>query len=129
PAVDAVPDADLDLRQSGKDVELVEDDAADAVHLDRVAQRHEIEPAASPLASGRRAVFTAALNEMCAHLIVQLGRQRTRANPGGVRLEDTDHLVDLARPHSPTGARPARDRVARRDIWIRAVIKVEQRSL
>ena len=62
-------------------------------------------------------------------LVVELGRERAGADPGGVRLDDADHLGDPGRPDAGADAGAARGRVRRGDERIGAVIDVEQRPL
>ena len=73
----------------------------------------------------------AALDEQVADRVAleQLGRERAAADARGVRLHHPDDAVDRERPDAGAGAHAARDRVARRDERIRAVVEVEERRL
>ena len=73
----------------------------------------------------------AALDEQVADRVAleQLGRERPAADARRVRLHDADDALDRARPDAGAGAHAARDRVARRDERIRAVVEVEERRL
>ena len=68
---------------------------------DHVAQGRGVEPAAAALAPGRGAELVALLEQVRADLVVQLRRERPRADPRGVGLQDADDLVDLERPDTP----------------------------
>jgi hypothetical protein len=62
-------------------------------------------------------------------LVVQLGRERARADARRVRLRDADDLVDVLRADAGADARRAGDRVRRRHERIRPVVDVEHRRL
>ena len=70
-----------------------------------------------------------ALDEHVAGFVVELGRERTRADAGDVRLGHTDDPIDVARADAGTGARTAGDGVRRRHERIRAVIEIEKGRL
>ena len=127
--IDLVGHADPQRVDPGQDVELVEHDRADAVDRHRIAQRHGVEPADPPGSTGHGAEFVAALRDPLPDAVEQLGRIGPRADARRIRLHHADDLVDLERPDASTGARPARDRVRGRDVWITPVIEVEQRAL
>ena len=69
----------VDTRQ---DVELVEHDAAGAVHGDRIPQRHRVEPTDAPRAAGDRPELVAALGDAGTDRVGQLGRDTGRIRPG-----------------------------------------------
>ena len=94
-------------------------------------QHHEVEPAGAAATTGVGAELVAALDEQVADRVAveQLGRERAAADAGHVRLHDADDALDRAGPDAGAGAHAARDRVARRDERIRAVVEVEERRL
>ena len=67
----------------------------------RLAHQHRVEPAAAALAPGHGAEFVAALAEPLADRIVELGRERPRADPGGIGLDDAEHETRGAEGPSP----------------------------
>ena len=129
PAVDLVGDAQLERRDAGQDVELVEHDAAHAVHGDGIPQRHGIEPADPARPAGDRPEFVAALGDAGPDLVVQFGRVRPGPDPRRVGLHHADDLVDLERPDAAARARAAGDRVGRGHERVAAVVEVEERAL
>ena len=90
-AVDAVADADGNLRQFIEHVQLGHDQPGDAVDHHRVAQQRKIEPAAAAGTSGDRAVFIAAGAEVVHLGIVAFGGKWPFANARAVGLGHADH--------------------------------------
>src|SRR4029077_14157535 len=115
PPVDLVRDAQLQRGDAGQDVELVQHDAADAVHGDGIPERHGIEPADPTRPPGDRPEFVATLGDPGTDLVVQLGRVRPRTDSGRIRLHHADDLVHLERADPATRTRTAGDRVRRGD--------------
>ena len=113
----------------GQDVQLVEDDAADAVDVDGVAQRHGVEPADAAAPAGRRPELVAPRGDPLADRVVQLRRVRPGADARRVGLHDPDHLGDLERADAAARAGAPGDRVGRGDERVRPVVEVEQRPL
>src|SRR5262249_37777878 len=128
-AVELVADADLELRETVEHVELGERDAVDAAHLDGLAHERGVEPAATALAPRHGAELAAALADPLADLVVQLGRERPRADSGRIRLGDAQTVAPRARADARAGGGLRGDRVRRRDVGIGAVVDVEQRTL
>src|SRR3954451_11708129 len=84
----AIARAHLDALEAAEDVELGDDERRERVDACRVLQRDEVEPARPARAARRGAELTAALADLRAHLVVELGRERARADARGVRLRD-----------------------------------------
>src|SRR5207244_6192762 len=85
-----------------------------------------IEPAAAAFAAGDRAELATELTHTLLIGAFDLRRERPFPDPGHVSLRDTDHAVDPVRADADACRRVCRDRVRRRDEWIRAVVEVEQ---
>ena len=92
-------------------------------------QRDRVEPAAAPRPTRDGAELVPDAREMLAHLVEELGRERTRADARRVGLHDAEHGVDVARAEAGADGRLPRDRVRRGDERIGADIDVEQRAL
>src|SRR5919197_3924554 len=90
----AVARAHLDPLEAAEDVELRDHERRERVDPRGVLQRHEVEPAGAPWAARRGAELAAALANLGAELVVQLGRERPRADTRGIRLGDPPDLVD-----------------------------------
>ena len=95
----------------------------------RVAEGDRVEPAAAARAAGDRAVFVAAVAQVLAELVVELGGKRPAADARRIGLHHADDVVDV--PHRHAGAAGDADAraVAAGDERIRAVVDVEQRAL
>ena len=114
---------------AGEDVELRDREAGEAVESHRVAERHEVEPAAAPGAASGGTELAARLAQAVAHLVVELRGEGAGAYPRDVGLGDAPGLVDVLRPHPRADAGRAGDGVGRGDERIGAVVDVEQRAL
>ena len=90
-SVGAIAGADLEGLEPAEHVELGDQDLAEPVQPGRIPSQAGIEPPASALASRDRAELLAARAETFADVIQQLGRERSRTDPGDVRLHDADH--------------------------------------
>ncbi len=64
-----------------------------------------------------------------ADLVVELGRERARADPGGIGLDDAEHEAGCRGAEPGAGGGGAGDGVGRGDERIGAVIDVEQHAL
>ena len=117
------------MSKCGEHVELGERDFGEAVDPHRVAQRDPVEPAAAATAPGDGAELAADLDHALADLVVELGGERAAADPGDVRLGDTDDRSIAFGPIPDAGARTARRRVRRGHERVGAVVDVEQRAL
>src|SRR5690606_39293012 len=78
------------------------EDVAQTVDPGRIAQRHEIEPAAPAPSTGHGAVLATELDHPVAICVVELGGEGAGPHPGDVGLGDADHLVDV--PGADSGA-------------------------
>ncbi len=97
--------------------------------LHRVAQRDEVEPAATSAPASHGSVFAAKLDQAVAGLVFQLGRKRPGADAGDVRLRDPDDILDRCRADTRADQRSTGGRIGRGDEWIGAMVDVEQRPL
>src|SRR3984957_7286534 len=93
-AVQEIAGADLDGVKAVEDIELGQRQAVDAAGTHGLADQRGVEPAAAALASGVDAEFLAAAANLLADLIMQFGRKRTLADPGGVGLADSENVTD-----------------------------------
>src|SRR3954466_8864437 len=80
----AIPGADVEVAEAGEHVELGDREMRERVDPGGIAQREEADPAAAPRAAGRRAVLPARLAQGGAEVVVELGRERARADAGRV---------------------------------------------
>ena len=80
----AIAGADLDLVEAVQHVELGQRDAVDAAGDAGLAHQHGVEPAAAALAPGHGAELVAALAQLFADGVVQLGGEGAFADAGGV---------------------------------------------
>src|SRR5690606_36549328 len=80
-AVDPVAHADAQGVHSAEDVELGERKAGQAVDPRSEAQRHHVQPAAPPGATGGGPELGAVAPEALTDLIVEFGRKGTAADP------------------------------------------------
>ena len=127
--VDPVADAHRHGLQAGQHVEFGQEVVGDAVDPGGVASDDGVEPAAAPPPPGGDTELAAGLGQVFAVLVEQLGGERTRAHPGGVGLEDSQHGGDPGRADAGADGRAARRRIRRRHIRIGAVVDVEQGAL
>ena len=128
-AVEPVAGAHIDLFQPVEHVELGEGDAIDARRLDRLAHHDGIEPAAAALSAGDSAELAPALADHLADGVRLLGRERPRADAGGIGLGDAEHIAERPRPDAGPGRRLRRHRVGGGDERIGAVVDVEHHPL
>ena len=68
---------------------------SDTVELHRAANEGRVEPATAPGATGGGAELTADLAEVLLFFAADCGGEGARADPSGVRLGDTDDLLDV----------------------------------
>ena len=113
----------------GEGVELGDRDAGEGVEADGVAKRDEVEPAAAPRPPGGGTELAAGLADAVAELVVELRRERARADTRGVGLHHAPDRVDVLGANPCADARGTRHGVRRRDERIGAVVDVEERAL
>src|SRR5215469_9997247 len=106
--VHVVGHADRHPLQAGQHVELGEEVVGDPVDAGRVPGDDRVEPAGAAGPARGDAVLLAGLPQPLAFRAGELGRERARAHPGRVGLDDPDHLGDPGRPHPRARAGPAR---------------------
>lgn len=124
-----VTGTDLDHGTVVEDVQLGHRPEVDAIHALRITGHDRVEPAAATGTTGGSSVFAAALAELLAVRIQELGRERTFTHAGRVELEDADDAVDRARRDAGTRAGAASGRVGARHEGIGAEVDVEHRRL
>ena len=112
-----------------EDVELRECERGDPVQSHCVAERDEVEPAATPFAPGDRPELAAELTHALLIGAFDLRWERTFSDPGHIGLGDADHPVDSVGPDPDPRRCVARDRVRRRHERICAVVEIEERPL
>ena len=106
-------------------IELSHAQAGDTVDLDRALQGCGIEPAAAARAARGRAELMAALGQMLADIIEQLGRKRPGADARGVGLGDAQHVMQRVRTDTRAGSGTTGSAVGGSDERISAMINVE----
>src|SRR5919197_3042238 len=124
-----VADADRDLREGREDVELRQGERRHAVQPHRVAEGDEVEPAATPVASGDGAELAPELAHPLLRRAFDLARERPLAHARDIGLRDADDLVDPRRTDADPGRGSSRQRARGRDEGIRAVVEVEERPV
>ena len=126
-----VTDADLQLGEWRENVELGEREFGAGVEPHGVLEHHQVEPPGAPAPLGVGAELGAAIDEQVADRVAleQFGRERSAADPGGVRLHETDDAVDRPRSDPRARAHAARNRIARGHERIGAVVEVEEGGL
>ena len=128
-AVDFVRDTDRDALEAGEHVELGQEVVGDAVDARCVAGDHGVEPPATSGTAGGHADLAPGLREVLTPLVEQFRGERTRADAGGVGLQNAEHRGDLVRSDTRPDSGAASRRIRRRHVGIRAVVDVEQRAL
>src|SRR5690606_25553763 len=101
----------------------------DAVDRHGTLERDDVDPAAAPRAAGGGTVFLATVADALPDFIVQLGRERTTANTGGIGLGNPEHVVDRVCADAGAGQCAANGGVGAGDVGIGAVVDVEQGAL
>ena len=96
--VNAITGADLQFIHAIQHIKLRQRDSVDTVDLDRLANQHRVEPAAASGTPGDRAEFATTLAQPLADVIFKFGREWAAADPRRVRLDDTQDVIDGARP-------------------------------
>ncbi|MNS53297.1 hypothetical protein D3C72_860480 [compost metagenome] len=128
-AVHAVADAELNRFQTVQHVQLGDAQAGNAVQTDRTLQRRAIKPAAATRTTCDRTEFLADGGQAGADLVNQFRGERTRTDAGGVRLGDTQYVIQLLRAYTSTSGRGTSHAIAAGDEGVRAVIDVQQGAL
>src|SRR3984893_747907 len=128
-AVEMIADADLDLRETVKNIELRQSNPIYARGFYRLAHEHRVEPAATPAPPRVGPEFMPPVAHPLANGIVELGRERPAADPRRVGLGDSQHIADglwaKARPRGGIGG----DRIRRGHKGVSAMIDIEHRAL
>src|SRR3954471_5354974 len=100
----AVVRADVERAEAGQNVELRDRQVRERVDAGRVAQGDEVDPTDAAGAAGGPPVLPPRLSQRDPELVVELGRERARADARGVGLRDAPDLVDVLRPDAGAGA-------------------------
>src|SRR5262245_31550192 len=93
-AANLVTDADFQLLQPVKDVELCQRNPLNSRDFCSLAHECRVEPAAAALAPGDGAELMPALAQKLADLILLLGRERSLPDAGRVGLGDPENVAD-----------------------------------
>ena len=128
-AVKAIAGTDLDLFQPVQYVELGNAQPRQGIGEYGAAQGHGIEPAAAPRPPRGSAEFDAHARQVTAHVVEQLGWKRSRADPGRIGLDDSEHAVDRRRTHTRTRGRSAHGGIGRSDERIRPQVDIQHGAL
>src|SRR5262245_56106284 len=92
--VETVSHTNLQLRHSVKDLQLGQRQAVDAAGADGLADKHGVEPAATPRSAGHGPEFAAALTDEATDVVGLLGRERPLPHPGRIGLADAEYVTD-----------------------------------
>lgn len=101
--VEFVCDAEPEFGESGEDIEEHDGEGIGGVDHRAVAERNEVEPAASAWAARGGAVFASAFADGVRGVVVEFGREGTGADAGGVRLGDAEDVGDVLAGDARTG--------------------------
>jgi hypothetical protein len=126
---DPVRGGDPDLVHLVEYVELGERDRLDPAPAHGGAGRHGVEPACPPWPSGRGAELVAALPQVVAGGVVQLGREWAAPHPRRIGLEDAQHAIDHARGEPARRRGEAREAPGGGHVRVGSVVEVEQAAL
>src|SRR5712664_1989392 len=124
-----VADADLNLALRVENVELSDDQRIDAIDHLCIPEDGKIEPAAAPGTPGDGAEFLAALANFAGVEVGHLRRKGPTAHARGVRLGNTEDVLDFCWRDADAGSGAARGCARRRHIGISSVIDVEHGAL
>ncbi len=124
-----VGDAHLDAGQPIEHVELGDGEAVDGIDLGGTLECHQVDPAAAARAPGAGTEFVAALAQHFAHLVIELGGERTTANARRIGLADAEHIVDVAGADAGSGQRAADRGVRGSHIRVGSVVDIQQGTL
>ena len=94
PSGQSIAGAEADLVEAAEHVEERARDAGDAAHHGGVRTATRSSQPAAARSSGGGPVLPASFADAIADRVVQFGRERTAADPGGVRLHDAEHPID-----------------------------------
>src|SRR5450759_2073209 len=128
-AIGFVPGAEADPVQRVEHVELGDGEIGETVNPRSVADDDAVEPATAARTAGRRSKLVAERANLGRQGLVELSRQRPVPDARCIRLDDSDNRIELAGRDPHAGCFSAGGRAARRDVWIGAVIDVEDRAL
>mmetsp|Transcript_19228 Transcript_19228/g.48063 ORF Transcript_19228/g.48063 Transcript_19228/m.48063 type:complete len:518 (-) Transcript_19228:71-1624(-) len=117
--------AHLELRQAAQHVQLGEVDVREAVDGGRVVERHDVEPADAAGAPRGGAVLEPLGAQVLRQGVEQLGGVGPGAHPGGVRLGDSDHGLELVGGEAEAGAHAAQGRVGAGNERVGAKVEVQ----
>ena len=128
-AVGLVGHAHLDRLERVEDVELGQGHLGQRVEAHRLAEHDSVEPSAPAFAPRIGAELVAPLHEQIPDVVLLLGREGPRADPGDIGLGDADDAVDVPGPEARPGAGAAGDRVGGGDEGVGAVVEIEEGGL
>lgn len=124
-----VRDRNLDLLKTVKYIELREVEGCVVVDSGGVLDNNEIEPAASPLASSADTPLATDFLKLCAHLAKILGLENALTDSGSVRLDDTNHIVDLPVVDGETSEDTAQAGVAAGAVRVCAIVDIQHEGI
>ncbi len=124
-----VPNANLNLALRIEYIQLGHHQRVDAVDHLGVAQHRQVQPAAPARPSSHRTKLLAAFAYLLRVQIRHLRWKRPATHPRGVRLGNSQYMLDLRRRHTSPGGRPTRNRTRTRHVRISPVVNVQHRSL
>ena len=127
--VDLVRDADRDHLESGEDVELGQYEVRDPVDARRITGDRGVVPAGAAGSTGGGTELETFCSQEFSRLIVQLRRERSRADPRRIGLDHGNDSVESVRGDSGSGGGTTTRGVRGRDERIRAVVDIQHRRL
>lgn len=93
--VEFVCDAEFEFGESGEDIEEHDREGIGGVDHRAVAERDEVEPAASSWAPCGGAVFASAFADGVRGVVVEFGGEGSGTDAGGIRLGDAEDVGDV----------------------------------
>ena len=128
-AIHVVTHTDGDLLEAGQHIEFGEHIVSDAVNAGCVTSNRRVKPPGPARTPRGRAKFVATIAQPVTRGILQLGRERPRAHPGGVRLHNSHNGGQAPRGDPRSGGSPSGSGIRGGHKWIGPMIHIQHRGL
>ena len=128
-AIHLVSRTSLDGGEVVEHVALHHDELGDAIHHNRIAQGHEVNPTTTALTTCDGTILVAKVANLLARLVEELCGERTSTHTCAVSLHDAEHLANLVGTNAQARAGTSADGVRRGHKGIAAEVDVEHRAL
>jgi hypothetical protein len=94
-AINIVGRADFQFRKPAEDIEQHDGERIDSAQPASVAQRDDIEPAATARTPRDGAILVSAISKVLADFVVLFGGKRSAAHARRIGLHDADAMLDM----------------------------------